>query len=702
MSIGRMCRVSTVMMAVVLAMGILGLWALPVHEVSAEGRVDGARMTIAMGGPHGLAILSTGCLWAWGSNQFGQLGDGTTIDRHYPVHIMENVAAISASGVTTMAIRTDGSLWAWGSNQFGQLGDGTTIERHNPVRIMENVAMVSASNHHTMAIRTDGSLWAWGWNGMGQLGDGTMTDRHTPVRIMESVAAVSVGDATMAIRNDGSLWAWGSNSRGQIGDGTVILRYNPVRVMENVAAVSITLSHTLAIRTDGSLWAWGSNQFGQLGDGTTIERHNPVRIMENVSCVSTGTMHSIALRTDGSLWAWGRNLLGQIGDGATNDHLSPVHVMENVSAISAGGSTTMAIKTDSSLWAWGNNTWGQLGDGTTTHRRSPVRIMDNVMLPSGDRHASPLVGTWELVRTNNMPPDYDISDRIHFNADGTGVGYFYQLAEPFNWRVTRPGWLYLSGSTGEVEYEISGDYLRMIYDRAASMYAIARRVDINGDVLSNMNLMVGDIIPFGDFDWRVLDVQGNQALIITDRVITHRFYHHTLEAVTWETSEIRQWLNGDFFASFCPAYQARIAETYVINNDNPWDFSRLGRLANTPGGNNTTDRIFLLSIDEVLRYFGNSGLVARGATMGDNARRESAYDGLSDWLIYDQYSGVRTAWDLDGSASNWWLRSPGFIHYNAVDVSSDGNLWLVGINVFWSGGGGVGGGVRPALWLRIE
>ena len=113
MSIRKMCRVLAVMMAVVLVMGIAGVWALPVREVSAEGRVDGAVMTIAAGYNNRFVILSDGSLWAWGSNA-GHLGDGTATNRHSPVRIMENVSAVSAGHFHTMAIRTDGSLWAWG------------------------------------------------------------------------------------------------------------------------------------------------------------------------------------------------------------------------------------------------------------------------------------------------------------------------------------------------------------------------------------------------------------------------------------------------------------------------------------------------------------------------------------------------------------------------------------------------------------
>ena len=207
---------------------------------------------------------------------------------------------------------------------------------------------------------------------------------------------------------------------------------------------------------------------------------------------------------------------------------------------------------------------------------------------------------------------------------------------------------------------------------------------------------VGDIIQFGNYDWRVLDVQDDRALIITDWVIDQRRYHHTQEAVTWETSDIRRWLNSEFFASFSPTDQARIAQSYVINKNNPWDFTGGGFWANTPGGNNTWDGIFLLSIDEVLQHFGDSGLMARGAAMGWGERSAGVYQGLSAGGIIDQYSNARIAHDLAGSASSWWLRSPGGRPASAARVRYDGALILGGYFVDRSDNG-----IRPALWLYL-
>ncbi len=176
----------------------------------------------AAGFYHTVAIKTDGTLWAWGNNGSGQLGDGTATDRSSPTQIgadtsWASVSAGNSPAVSyTVAIKTDGTLWAWGNNGSGQLGDGTTTDRHSPTQVGAdtNWASVAAGGSHTVAIKTDGLLWAWGDNGYGQLGDGTTTSRSSPTQIGADTnwASVAAGtDYTVAIKTDGSLWAWGYN-----------------------------------------------------------------------------------------------------------------------------------------------------------------------------------------------------------------------------------------------------------------------------------------------------------------------------------------------------------------------------------------------------------------------------------------------------------------------------------------------------------
>jgi alpha-tubulin suppressor-like RCC1 family protein len=348
-----------------------------------------------------IVITENGELWVWGHFHGGDewcTWCGTDSARFHanPVKIMGDVVAVSVGEVNyTMVISTDGSLWGWGNNEWGQLGDGTTIDRDYPIRIMDDVVAVSAGGTHTMAIRTDGSLWGWGIDRYMESIDGITIDWHYPIKIMDDVIAVSAGrDFTLAIKTDGSLWSWGVNHLGQLGDGSVEARMHPARIMDDVVAICAFGDFARAIRADGSIWTWGDNFFNQLGDGTRVKfSPYPVEIMDDVVAVSTGNSHTLAIRADGSLWGWGDNTWGQIGDGCRFSFLemadnilqlpdgynedvlrrpTPVKIMDDVYSVSAGVYHSLAITTDGALLAWGGNHAGQLGDGATinssTHR----------------------------------------------------------------------------------------------------------------------------------------------------------------------------------------------------------------------------------------------------------------------------------------------------------------------------------------------
>jgi alpha-tubulin suppressor-like RCC1 family protein len=137
-------------------------------------------------GTHALEIRK-GTLWAWGFNNSGQLGDGTTTQKTSPVQIgTDNKwVTVAAGQVHSVGIKSNGTLWAWGNNSFGQLGDGTTTQRNSPTQIGTDNKWVSiaAGQSFTLALKSDGTLWAWGDNSNGQLGDGTTTYKLSPTQI---------------------------------------------------------------------------------------------------------------------------------------------------------------------------------------------------------------------------------------------------------------------------------------------------------------------------------------------------------------------------------------------------------------------------------------------------------------------------------------------------------------------------------------
>ena len=196
---------------------------------------------------------------------------------------------------------------------------------------------------------------------------------------------------------------------------------------------------------------------------------------------------------------------------------------------------------------------------------------------------------------------------------------------------------------------------------------------------------VGSIIKFGGMDWRVLNVQGKRALIITENIIELRRYNVELKEVTWETCTLRKYLNGEFYAKFTKEDQGRIAETKISNPDNLW--------YGTKGGNDTTDKIFLLSLEEADKYFGNSGDYI-------NKIRKEHKDGK--WVPANDGYGFSNENDsgriakYNDKALWWWLRSPGYSSKIAVLVYVDGTVYVHGSDV---SNGNLG--LRPALFLNL-
>ena len=339
---------------------------------------DNDIIAVSVGDMHSLALKRDGSLWAFGSNEDGQLGDGSRTDRYTPVKIMSNVAMMSASGDYSLILKKDGSLWGCGYNSYGRLGnDDTSTRITTPAKIMDDVSTVAAGGFHVLAVKTDGSLWTWGHNEQGQLGDGTTTDRSSTMKIMDNVASVAGGSyKSYIIKKDGSLWACGWL------DGRANYSWNyqltPKKIMDNVKSVSAGTGSTLVVKTDGSLWGFGSNDDGQLGDGSTEYKENPVKIMDGVLSASTcrGSFfhHSLIVKDDHTLWACGSNFRGQLGDGTEVYRLTPKKIMEGVASAVAAETHSLIAKTDGSLWTCGGNSHGQLGDGSTKDKNSPIQI----------------------------------------------------------------------------------------------------------------------------------------------------------------------------------------------------------------------------------------------------------------------------------------------------------------------------------------
>jgi hypothetical protein len=160
---------------------------------------------IAGGYFHSVALKSDGTVWTWGYNSSGELGNGTTVNSSIPVQVsgLTGVTAIAAGrgelGDHSLALKSDGTVWAWGNNDWGQLGDGLDFGHNSsvPVQVsgLTGVTAIAAGGHHSMALKSDATAWAWGENEFGQLGDGSATERDTPVQVSSLTGVIAIAGA---------------------------------------------------------------------------------------------------------------------------------------------------------------------------------------------------------------------------------------------------------------------------------------------------------------------------------------------------------------------------------------------------------------------------------------------------------------------------------------------------------------------------
>nr|WP_232343124.1 InlB B-repeat-containing protein [Bifidobacterium choladohabitans] len=343
----------------------------------------------------------------------------------------------------SLAVGSDGNAYAWGNNEYGQLGDGTKTNRTTPVMVKMpdrktypdlpadfTYVQVSAGYYHSLAVGSDGYAYAWGNNDNGQLGNKTSGGYSTvPVRVRDpdspydkskGLQAVQVSCGTyhsLAVGADGNTYAWGYNSSGQLGDGTSNnYRYTPVRVKTpdrktypdlpadfTYVQVSAGYEHSLAVGSDGYAYAWGNNEYGRLGNNSNdyyADSSVPVRVRDPANPtdtskglqavqVSCGTYHSLAVGSDGYAYAWGDSSNGSLGNNSSvhypnpvplrvHDPANPYDTSKGLQAVQVSGGYyhSLAVGSDGYAYAWGYNAFGQLGNSTSNSSTVPVHVRD--------------------------------------------------------------------------------------------------------------------------------------------------------------------------------------------------------------------------------------------------------------------------------------------------------------------------------------
>ncbi|MDB6118357.1 MAG: hypothetical protein JWO08_2138, partial [Verrucomicrobiaceae bacterium] len=354
--------------------------ALPVKVDDSGVLKNRTVITMAAGAVHSLALCSDGTIAAWGVNSYGELGNGSTTNAFVPLAVSRSgvlggktAAAIAVGQYHSLALCSDGTVAAWGSNDFGQLGNGSTTQSTAPVKVNfsgalagKSVIAIAAGQFHSLALCLDGTVAAWGSNIDGGLGNKSTTDSLVPVAVDATgvlagkiVVGISAGQYhSLAVCSDGTLAAWGGNIFGALGNNSsancpvpVAVDATGVLAGKTPVAVAAGQFHSVALCSDGTVAAWGANFYGALGDSTTISSAAPVAVDRSgvlagrtVTSVAAASLHSLAYCSDGTIATWGYNGVGQLGVDAPNYSTVPVAVNTSSSPV---GSRCIAATTGS-------------------------------------------------------------------------------------------------------------------------------------------------------------------------------------------------------------------------------------------------------------------------------------------------------------------------------------------------------------------
>lgn len=395
----------------------------------AENKVEITQ--VASGQFHTLALDSNGKVYAWGLNGDGQLGTGVPGVIRVPTAVAtagtpmdgKTIVAITAGDYFSLALDSNGQVYAWGMNNFGQLGNNTTAQSPLPIAVVtagtpmagKTITAIASGESHSVALDSTGQVYGWGFNGIGQLGNDTNTNSSVPTATVttgSSLAGKTVislaagGNHTMAIDSTHQVHSWGFNGEGQLGTGTTENTRIPNLVAvtgtpmagKNIVKIAPSVYHSLALDSTGQLYSWGINGNGQLGDGTNSRRLAPVSVAtagtpmagKTISAIEVGRSYSVVADSTGQVYSWGENNNAQFGNSTTTPSNLPVAVTtagtpmagKVIMSVSAGMEHTIVRDNQGKVYGWGRNNEGQLGNDSTAQSQLPVATITTGALQS--------------------------------------------------------------------------------------------------------------------------------------------------------------------------------------------------------------------------------------------------------------------------------------------------------------------------------
>eukprot|EP00930_Biecheleria_cincta_P097737 TRINITY_DN8941_c0_g7_i1.p1 TRINITY_DN8941_c0_g7~~TRINITY_DN8941_c0_g7_i1.p1 ORF type:complete len:478 (+),score=63.12 TRINITY_DN8941_c0_g7_i1:25-1434(+) len=302
---------------------------------------------VAAGRFFSLALTLDGELMVWGFNEDGILGIGSAIEKQQtPVKLDTGglkIKHMAGGWKHILAVTEEGLLLAWGNNDYGQLGDGSTHKRRRPAQTLLpggiRCKAVAAGWYHSLVLTEEGAVFGAGMGFAGRGGDqehGRQMGRGAGfVQVIRAgIDQISAGGSrSLALTKTGTVLAWGGNDHGEVGNGSFQFQPSPVAVLRDQAVIAAGTHHSVAANEDYEVYVWGYGVLPANGEAfdcparISVNEPNPMNCQDGAYFIAAGEAHTVVVGPDGEVVAFGRNLNGQVGIGSTKDVAIPLEIL---------------------------------------------------------------------------------------------------------------------------------------------------------------------------------------------------------------------------------------------------------------------------------------------------------------------------------------------------------------------------------------
>ena len=346
---------------------------------------------VATSGNHTVMLKVDGTVWTYGTNNYGELGNNTTLNSDEPLQAIfpsgTIITKIAVGENHNLALDSEGNVWVWGRNNYYQLGNNSSQILTKPTKItsINHIKDIECGNNTSFALTEAGEVYAWGLNANGECGIGSYTNRITinKVPYMTNVIDIKAGkNHSVILRSNGDVYVTGSNLYGELAQNMSVRKVNAftkVEGIEKVINIAVGDSNISAVKVDGKVYSWGENIYKELGTGITTYYSNlvsQVQGLRDIRYIEGGKGYNLAINANGEIYEIGLNSSGELGNNSNTNitSYSKLTTIDDVMQVSAGIGYTVYLKNDGTVWANGDYTNGDMDIKAKTRSSVPIQV----------------------------------------------------------------------------------------------------------------------------------------------------------------------------------------------------------------------------------------------------------------------------------------------------------------------------------------